>query len=264
MISGLRCPEGVGFTLTNNTSLIGLDENAALNGINLQVYSVDNIWIRNLKLVSPQDLFSTLVTFPSSWNVEYMAAKDQLDGEYVEPDIIDKWQVDRFDGLFDCADVTDNITFSHNIVRNHHKNPHMRFGTFDVFANVYETLNIAGPVFNPINVTLERRVKESLQLQDNVFIQTDSGADDNYISTISEATLPEFYNTPSHFLSTFGQAIDNLTTLAQATIDLFVELLLSVQWGILRLRALEAHTKFYKAGIKVIGPDLLEIGLAEV
>ncbi|KAJ3992308.1 hypothetical protein F5050DRAFT_1811619 [Lentinula boryana] len=122
----------VGFTLTNNTSLIGLDENAALNGINLQVYSVDNTWTRNLKLVS-QDFFLTPV-FPSSWNAEYVpcfglwlrfvnpsSSVDMTNGEYVEPDIIDKWQVDRFDGLFDCADVTDNITFSHNIVRNHYK-----------------------------------------------------------------------------------------------------------------------------------------------
>ncbi|KAJ3719546.1 hypothetical protein DFJ43DRAFT_1159157 [Lentinula guzmanii] len=222
--------EGVGFTLTNNTSLISLDENAALNGINLQVYSVDNIWIRNLKLVSPQDLFPTPVTFPSSWNVEYVPCfvtctnvwldgyelQDQLDGEYVEPDIIDKWQVDRFDvNAFGRGGTKESAS----------RNPLMRFGSFDVFANVCETLNIAGPVFNPINVTVRRRAEESLpadalfeynlgvhnqsivQLQDNVFIQTDSGADDNYISTISEATLPEFYNTPSHFLSTLDKLL---------------------------------------------------------
>ncbi|KAJ3784451.1 pectin lyase fold/virulence factor [Lentinula aff. detonsa] len=257
----------VGFPLTKNASLIGLDENAALIGINLQVYSVDDIWIRNLKLVSPQDFFPTPVTFPSSWNAEYVPCFG-LWLRFVNPSPsidmtsrlsnIHQRMVDRFDGLFDCADGTDNITFSHNIVRNHHnlmllgggtkefdfdlgrmhftifgnhfnrsasRNPLMRFGSFDVLANVYETLNIAGPVFNPINVTLERRAEESLpadalfeynlgvhnhstvQLQDNVFIQTDSGADDNYISTISEATLPEFYNTPSHFLSTLDKLL---------------------------------------------------------
>lgn len=37
------------------------------------------------------------------------------------PDELDGWQVNRFDGLFDCEDGTDNVTFSHNIVRNHHK-----------------------------------------------------------------------------------------------------------------------------------------------
>ncbi|KAJ3986989.1 polysaccharide lyase family 1 protein [Lentinula detonsa] len=231
----------VGFTLTNNASLIVLDENAALNGINLQVYSVDNIWIRNLKLVSPQDLFSTPVTFPSSWNVEYVPCFDQLDGEYVEPDIIDKWQVDRFDvnafGRWNEGDrprPRPNAFHSGNHSNNSaSRNPHMRFGTFDVFANVYETLNIAVKGSLPADALFEYNLgvhnQSTVQLQDNVFIQTDSGADDNYISTISEATLPEFYNTPSHFLSTFRQAIDNLTTLAQATIDLFVELLLSVQ-----------------------------------
>ncbi|KIK58349.1 polysaccharide lyase family 1 protein [Collybiopsis luxurians FD-317 M1] len=295
----------VGFTLTNDTSLIGLDENAALNGINLYVHSVNNIWIRNLKLVSPQDCFPAPETFPSSWNAEYDAVglvtatnvwldgcelQDQLNGEYVQPDMIDGWQVDRFDGLFDCEDGTDNITFSHNLVSNHHKsmllgggtkefdldlghmhftifgnhfnnsasrNPLMRFGTFDVFANVYETLSTAGPVFDPTNVTLERRAEtdsseplpddaifeynlgvynqSTVQLQDNVFIQTGPGANDtSRIFTISEATLPEFparvcihesnATTPPHFLSTLnGQAINNLTTLAQDTIDHFVE-----------------------------------------
>ncbi|KAJ3714457.1 polysaccharide lyase family 1 protein [Lentinula raphanica] len=297
----------VGFTFTNNTSLIGLDENSALNGINLYVHSVDNIWIRNLKLVSPKDCFPArkrflhlgmqsiydavgLVTSTNVW-LDGCELQDQLDGEYVRLTIFTSdytvehhRQVDRFDGLFDCEDGTDNITFSHNIVRNHHKsmllgggtkefnldlgrmhftifgnhfnnsasrNPLMRFGTFDVFANVYETLNTAGPVFNPTNVTLERRTdlpddavfeynlgvynQSTVQLQDNVFVQTGSGANDtSRIFTISEATLPQLparvcihesnATTPPHFLSTLnGHAIDNLTTLAQDTIDFFVE-----------------------------------------
>jgi pectate lyase len=58
----------VAFSLTNNTSLIGLDDSAALNGINLKVSSVNNVWIRNLKLVSPADCFPAPETFPSSWN----------------------------------------------------------------------------------------------------------------------------------------------------------------------------------------------------
>jgi pectate lyase len=60
----------VAFTLTNNTSLIGLDGNAALNGINLKLSSVDNIWVRNLKLVSPADCFPAPETYPSSWNAK--------------------------------------------------------------------------------------------------------------------------------------------------------------------------------------------------
>ncbi len=53
---------------TNNTSSIGFDGNAALNGINLYLSSINNIWIRNLKLVPPQDCFSAPEMFPSSWN----------------------------------------------------------------------------------------------------------------------------------------------------------------------------------------------------
>ncbi|KAJ1303871.1 hypothetical protein OPQ81_008288 [Rhizoctonia solani] len=60
----------VGFTVKSNTSLIGLDSSAALNGINLYLNSVDNIWIRNLKLVSPADCFPAPETYPSSWNAK--------------------------------------------------------------------------------------------------------------------------------------------------------------------------------------------------
>lgn len=31
------------------------------------------------------------------------------------------WQVDRYDGLFDVEDGSDSVTFSHNVVANHHK-----------------------------------------------------------------------------------------------------------------------------------------------
>ena len=79
-----------------------------------------------------------LVTSTNVW-VDGCELQDQLSGEYVVPDEIDGWQVDRFDGkleltahkcmtevvpftgLFDCEDGTDNVTFSHNIIRNHHK-----------------------------------------------------------------------------------------------------------------------------------------------
>ncbi|KAF4580272.1 hypothetical protein EYR40_003206 [Pleurotus pulmonarius] len=202
----------VGFKSTNNTSLICLDGNAALNGINLYLSSVDNIWIQNLKLVPPQDRFSAPEMFPSSYDVvgllaasnvwvDNCALHDQLSGEYVEPAIIEPgWQVsclyisslcakltsgvyayvDRFNGLSDCEDGTDNVTFSHNIIRNHHKspllvggtkqadrdlgeirftvlgnyfnvsasrNPLMRFGPFNIFSNVYKTRNDKPPRF---------------------------------------------------------------------------------------------------------------------
>ncbi|KAL1741713.1 polysaccharide lyase family 1 protein [Schizophyllum fasciatum] len=197
----------VGLRLTNDTSLIGLDSSAALDGVSLFVSSVSNVWIRNLKLVSPADCFPAPERFPSSWNAGFDAVglvtstnvwvdgcelQDQLSGEYVIPDEIDGWQVDRFDGeyrwLFDCEDGSDNVTFSHNIVRNHHKsmllgggtkeadrdlgkmhftifgnhfnnsasrNPLMRFGTFDIAGNLYSYSNDAQPLFS--NETKERR-----------------------------------------------------------------------------------------------------------
>ncbi|KAF9487369.1 polysaccharide lyase family 1 protein [Pleurotus eryngii] len=291
----------VGFKLTNNTSLIGWDANAALNGINLYLSSVNNIWIRNLKLVPPQDCFPAPEMFPSSWNALYDAVglvtasnvwvdncelQDQLSGEYVEPDIIEPgWQVDRFDGLFDCEDGTDNVTFSHNIVRNHHKslllgggtkeadrdlgkmrftifgnhfngsasrNPLMRFGSFDIFSNVYETRNDNPPHFNDASQAGRRRRRGALdrtpldavfqyhlgvynqsrvQVQDNVFLQ--HGAFPNNTSrifTISEATLSDrpakvcIRETPPHFPSTMnGVAIASLSEVVADTVHFFVD-----------------------------------------
>ncbi|KAL1687568.1 polysaccharide lyase family 1 protein [Schizophyllum commune] len=210
----------VGLRLTNNTSIIGLDKSAALDGVNLYLSSVDNVWVRNLKLVSPADCFPAPETFPSSWNAEFDAVglvtstnvwvdgcelQDQLSGEYVVPDEIDGWQVDRFDGkpkrLFDCEDGTDNVTFSHNIIRNHHKslligggtkeadrdlgkmhftifgnhfnnsasrNPLMRFGTFDVASNLYSYTNDAEPLFDT-NSTTDNLTSRATATADAVF-----------------------------------------------------------------------------------------------
>lgn len=58
----------VAFSPTGDTSIIGLDSGAALNGINVKLSSVNNVWIRNLKLISPADCFPAPETFPSSWN----------------------------------------------------------------------------------------------------------------------------------------------------------------------------------------------------
>ena len=55
----------VGLRLTNNTSIIGLDQSAALDGVNLYLSSVDNVWVRNLKLVSPADCFPAPETLDS-------------------------------------------------------------------------------------------------------------------------------------------------------------------------------------------------------
>ncbi|TRM55446.1 polysaccharide lyase family 1 protein [Schizophyllum amplum] len=278
----------VGVRLTNNTSLVGLDTSAALDGINLYLSSIDNVWVRNLKLVSPADCFPAPETFPSSWNAEYDAVglvtstnvwvdgcelQDQLSGEYVVPDELDGWQVDRFDGLFDCEDGTDNVTFSHNIVRNHHKslligggtkeadrdlgkmhftifgnhfdssasrNPLMRFGTFDIASNLYSYANDAEPLYDS---TVERRAdgpadavfqyhlgvynQSTVHVRANAFVATGAYATDaSRLFTVSEATLPE---RPAHVCvdsastSTLnGEAVD-MGTVAQATVDYFVE-----------------------------------------
>ncbi|KAL0957995.1 hypothetical protein HGRIS_000170 [Hohenbuehelia grisea] len=290
----------VGFKLTNNTSLIGLNEGAALNGINLYLSSVNNVWIRNLKLVSPKDCFPAPETFPSSWNALYDAVgivtasnvwvdncelQDQLSGEWVEPDVIPPgWQVDRFDGLFDCEDGTDNVTFSHNIVRNHHKslllgggtkeadrdlgrmhftifgnhfdnsasrNPLMRFGTFEVFANLYKSRNDKAPLFTSSS-SLRRQADEpgadvpldalfqyhlgiynqsTVHVQDNVFIQGGAVANDtSRIFTLSEDTLPQRParlcltqgGETAAFPSTMNGEPINLADIAQGTIDYFV------------------------------------------
>ncbi|QRV95616.1 pectate lyase [Ceratobasidium sp. AG-Ba] len=259
----------VGFTLTNNTSLIGLD-GAALNGINLYLNSVDNIWIRNLKLVSPADCFPAPETYPSSWNAKFDAVglvtatnvwvdgcelQDQLSGEYVTPDIIPPgWQVDRFDGLFDCEDGSDNVTFSHNIVKNHHKsmllgggtkeadrdlgkmhftifgnhfvnsasrNPLMRFGTFDIAANLFESVNDKSSVYKrdvPADAMFQYHLgvynQSTVQVQDNVFVQGGSVPNDtSRIFTVTENMLVDrparVCVRTSSFNSTMnGEAID--------------------------------------------------------
>lgn len=89
-------------------------------------------------------------------------------------------QVDRFDGLFDCEDGSDNVTFSHNVIRNHHKslllgggtkeadrdlgkmhftifgnhfnssasrNPLMRFGTYHIAGNIFQQVATATPLY---------------------------------------------------------------------------------------------------------------------
>ena len=111
---------------------------------------------------------SSLVTSTNFW----IDGNPLTDGpSRVAPDsLIWGYSVDRYDGLMDCEDGTDNITFSHNIVSNHHKslllggglkererdigkmrftiygnwfnnsdsrNPLMRFGTFYILNNLF-------------------------------------------------------------------------------------------------------------------------------
>ncbi|KAL7266467.1 hypothetical protein RUND412_010985 [Rhizina undulata] len=180
--------------IPGDTSLVGWDEWAVLEGVNLKLSSVDNVHVRNLKVSSPRDCFPAPETYPSTWNARYdavsivTATNVWFDGNILqdgdsdvplEP-FIDGWLVDRYDGLFDVEDGSDNITFSHNIVRNHHKslllgggnkeadrdlgkmhftifgnlfnnsdsrNPLMRFGTFHIVNNVFSSTNNKSPIF---------------------------------------------------------------------------------------------------------------------
>jgi len=108
--------------------------------------------------------------------------------------------VDRYDGLFDVEDGSDDITFSHNIVANHHKsllwgggekeggrdigkmkitvfgnhfvnsqsrNPLMRFGTYYVVNNVFSNYQNKKPLYDYedrkgriVSIPVQRREEE--------------------------------------------------------------------------------------------------------
>lgn len=118
-----------------NLTLIGMDSDAFLSGVSLVFNSRSNVIIRNLRMAPPRDCFPAPETYPGSWNARYDAISfvdtqtAWLDGNIladglspVAPDnFIWGWEVDHYDGLFDAEDGTDNVTFSHNIVANHHK-----------------------------------------------------------------------------------------------------------------------------------------------
>ncbi|KAF3110205.1 hypothetical protein TWF594_010147 [Orbilia oligospora] len=177
-----------------NLTLIGWDRDAYLRGVGLIFNVQSNVIIRNLRMSSPRDCFPAPETYPGSWNARYDAVSAVtttgmwLDGNifedgpsFVSPDpFLNGWLVDRYDGLFDVEDGSDNITFSHNIVANHHKsllwgggekegprdigkmhftvfgnhfqnsmsrNPLMRFGTFYIINNLFENYNNKKPIF---------------------------------------------------------------------------------------------------------------------
>ncbi|KAK6543337.1 hypothetical protein TWF694_000089 [Orbilia ellipsospora] len=177
-----------------NLTLIGWDRNAYLHGVSLIFNVQSNIIVRNLRLSPPRDCFPAPETYPSSWNARYDAISAvTTTGMWVDGNIFEDgsnavppdpfwngWLVDRYDGLFDVEDGSDNITFSHNIVANHHKsllwgggekegyrdigkmrftvfanhfqtsmsrNPLMRFGTFYIVNNLFENYNNKAPIF---------------------------------------------------------------------------------------------------------------------
>ncbi|KAI0103832.1 polysaccharide lyase family 1 protein [Nemania sp. FL0031] len=178
-----------------NLTLIGMDSTAYLHGVSLVFNSRSNIIIRNLRLSSPRDCFPAPETYPLSWNARYDAVSfvtttnawvdgntfaDSLAGPVAPDPFLWGWQVDRYDGLFDVEDGSDAITFSHNVVANHHKsllwgggekegprdlgkmhftvfgnrfansssrNPLMRFGTFYIANNVFSNYANRPPLY---------------------------------------------------------------------------------------------------------------------
>ncbi|KAG8720949.1 hypothetical protein FRC11_003038, partial [Ceratobasidium sp. 423] len=220
-------------------------------------------------------------TYPSSWNAKFDAVglvtatnvwvdgcelQDQLSGEYVNPDIIPPgWEVDRFDGLFDCEDGSDNVTFSHNIIKNYHKslllgggtkeadrdlgkmkftifgnhfqnsasrNPLMRFGSYDITANLFESVNNNSPVYKratvPADAVFQYHMgvynQSRVQLQDNVFIQTGSAPNDtSRIFTVTENLLSDrpakLCVRPGSFTSTMNSNPVDLVTAAKGALN---------------------------------------------
>lgn len=185
-------------------TLIGWDANTYLNGVGLIFNSQNNIVLRNLRISPPRDCFPAPETYPGTWNARYDAisfvntTNAWLDGNILEdgPEAVAPqpmlwgWEVDRYDGLFDVEDGSDNITFSHNIVANHHKsllwgggekeghqdigkmkftvfgnhfvnsvsrNPLMRFGTFYIVNNVFSNYNNGEPEYPETDTTASRR-----------------------------------------------------------------------------------------------------------
>lgn len=189
-------------------TLIGWDSDTYLNGVSLVLNSQSNIIVRNIRISSPKDCFPSPETYPNSWNARYDAISIitsnliWLDGnifedgpEAVAPDpFLWGWEVDRYDGLVDIEDGSDNITFSHNIVANHHKsllwgggekegyrdigkmqftvfgnhfvnsmsrNPLMRFGSFYIVNNVFSNYNNKSPLYDyqisDASTSLQRR-----------------------------------------------------------------------------------------------------------
>ncbi|KAH9899069.1 polysaccharide lyase family 1 protein [Xylariomycetidae sp. FL2044] len=192
-----------------NLTLIGLSDDdgsdgaaAALDGVSLVFNSRSNVIVRNLRLSPPRDCFPAPETWPSTWNARYDAVslvsttgvwmdgnvfEDSLTtGAPVAPEDLGLWgwQVDRYDGLFDVEDGSDDITFSHNVVANHHKsllwgggekeaerdlgrmrftvfgnrfvnsssrNPLMRFGTFYIVGNVFENYENREPLYEYVD-----------------------------------------------------------------------------------------------------------------
>ncbi|KAL5321531.1 hypothetical protein ACEPPN_009490 [Leptodophora sp. 'Broadleaf-Isolate-01'] len=232
----------VSINVKSDLTLIGIDENALLNGVSLIFNTVNNVIIRNLKLIPPRDCFPAPenVTPDTAWNARYDAmslvtsTNFWIDGNTLQdgparvaPDpLIWGYKVDRYDGLMDCEDGSDNITFSHNIVGNHHKslllggglkererdlgnmrfmffgnwftnsdsrNPLMRFGTYYILNNLFTYENVpAGEYQGHLQYNLGVYTESSVLASGNVFQNAEEGNATKIFSfsTLLNTTLP--------------------------------------------------------------------------
>ncbi|KAK6582061.1 hypothetical protein PZA11_005758 [Diplocarpon coronariae] len=231
----------------SDLTLVGLDGEAYLNGISLIFNTVNNVIsttssratenqtkslpVRNLKLTPPRDCFPAPET-ATSWNLVtstnfWIDGNTLLDGPApVAPvPVIWDYAVDPYDGLMDCEDGTDNVTFSHNIVSNHAKsillggglrererdvgkmrfmffgnlfensdsrNPLMRFGTFylvnNLFAHAGESVE---PYRRKLLYNLGVYTESNVLVGGNVFLnQAENRTRIFSFSNLSNAALP--------------------------------------------------------------------------
>ncbi|EKD12796.1 uncharacterized protein L3040_006950 [Drepanopeziza brunnea f. sp. 'multigermtubi'] len=231
--------EWVSINVKSDLTLIGMDGDAYLNGVSLIFNLADNVIIRNLKLSPPQDCFPA-PEGSTSWNARYDAlslvtsTNFWVDGNTLfdgpnptgpEPLIWDH-KVDRYDGLMDAEDGSDNITFSHNIVGEHHKslllggglaerarslgkmrfmffgnwfsnsasrNPLMRFGTFYVLNNLFTHEGAStAPYRSDFEYNLGVYTESHVVVGGNVFQNAVNGSDTGIFkySTLLDATTP--------------------------------------------------------------------------
>lgn len=134
--------------------------------------------------------------------------------------------------------------FGNHIINSASRNPLMRFGSFDISANLFESVNNKSPVYKRADVPADAVFQyhfgvynqSQVQLQDNIFVQTGSVPDDtSRIFTVTENLLadrPAKLCVRNSFNSTMnGKAVD-LVGLARGALNYAVGLGRAVTGGV--------------------------------
>jgi pectate lyase len=141
------------------------------------------------------------------------------------------------------------------------RNPLMRFGSFDIAANLFESINNNSPVYKraaiPADAVFQYHLgvynQSRAQVQDNVFIQTGSVTDDtSRIFTITENLLADrpakLCVRTSSFNSTMNGVAVDLVGLAQGALNMAVSKGRAVAGGVVfgcdGFAAVDAPTTF--------------------